>query len=72
MPKVKKVDAARNIRAERVRHNLTQLQMSKKLGLSVTGYSQKETGKRQFSLEEFVLICEVLKTDPETLLKNPS
>jgi len=46
--------------------------MSKKLGLSVTGYSQKETGKRQFSLEEFVLICEVLKTDPETLLKNPS
>jgi DNA-binding XRE family transcriptional regulator len=70
--KSKIINAARNIRAERVRNNLTQQKIAKKIGLSVTGYNQKETGKRQFSLEEFVLICEILNTDPETLLRNPS
>ena len=57
-----------NIRAERVRAGMTQLDMAKRLGMSVTAYNLKESGKRQFSLDEFILICEILDTDPDTLL----
>ncbi len=59
---------ARNIRAERVRCGFTQLQMAHKLGLSATGYNHKENGKRQFTLEEFILICKILEVDPDTLI----
>lgn len=61
---------ARNIRAERVRCGFTQLEMAQKLGLSATGYNHKENGKRQFTLEEFVAICKILETDPDTLLNK--
>ena len=59
-----------NIRAERVRKGLTQKEMAKKLGLSVTSYNQKESGKVQFNLDEFIQICYVLDTDPETLFSG--
>jgi DNA-binding XRE family transcriptional regulator len=59
-----------NIRAERVRKGLTQKEMAKRLGLSVTSYNQKESGKVQFNLEEFIQICHVLDTDPETLFSG--
>jgi transcriptional regulator with XRE-family HTH domain len=59
-----------NIRAERVRKGLTQKEMAKKLGLSAVSYNQKEGGKIQFRLDEFIQICHVLDTDPETLLKG--
>lgn len=60
----------RNIRAERVRCGLTQLQMARKLGLSATGYNHKENGKRQFTLEEFILICKVLGANPDSLIRT--
>lgn len=59
-----------NIKAERVRKGLTQAELAKKLGLSVTSYNQKELGHIQFRLDEFIHICHVLDTDPETLLKG--
>lgn len=62
----------RNIRAERVRCGYTQREMAQKLGLSVTGYNHKENGKRQFSLEEFILICRILEVDPDYLIKDSS
>ncbi len=62
----------RNIRAERVRRGLTQLEMAIKLGISATGYNHKENNKRQFTLEEFVLVCKILDTDPEYLIKGSS
>ena len=61
-----------NIRAERARAELTQEQMAKKLGISVTTYNLKETGTRHFSVDELILIAATLGTDPETLLKMPS
>lgn len=61
----------RNIRAERVRRGYTQLEMARKLGLSATGYNHKENGKRQFTLEEFVLICKILGANPDTLINKP-
>ncbi|MGI6435500.1 MAG: helix-turn-helix transcriptional regulator [Syntrophomonadaceae bacterium] len=60
----------RNIRAERVRCGLTQLQMARKLGLSATGYNHKENGKRQFTLEEFISICKILGADPDSLIRK--
>ncbi len=61
---------SRNIRAERVRCGLTQRDMAQKLGLSATGYNHKETGKRQFTLDEFILICKILGTDPESIIRK--
>ncbi|MGI6434444.1 MAG: helix-turn-helix transcriptional regulator [Syntrophomonadaceae bacterium] len=60
----------RNIRAERVRCGLTQLEMARKLGLSATGYNHKENGRRQLTLEEFVLICKILGANPDTLIRK--
>ncbi len=60
----------RNIRAERVRCGFTQRELALKLGLSPTGYNQKENGKRQFTLEEFILICKILGADPDSLIRK--
>ncbi len=60
----------RNIRAERVRCGFTQLEMASKLGLSATGYNHKENGKRQFTLDEFVLICNILGVNPDSLINK--
>ncbi|KUG04358.1 hypothetical protein ASZ90_018229 [hydrocarbon metagenome] len=62
----------RNIRAERVRCGFTQSDMARKLGLSVTGYNHKENGKRQFTLEEFIMICKILGANPDTLISDSS
>lgn len=61
-----------NIRAERARLKMSQGQLAKKLGISATSYNLKETGNRQFTVEELILIARALDTDPETLLKIPS
>jgi len=60
----------RNIRAERVRCGFTQREMARKLGLSATGYNHKENGKRQFTLEEFILICKILEANPDSLIRK--
>jgi transcriptional regulator with XRE-family HTH domain len=60
----------RNIRAERVRCGFTQREMARRLGLSATGYNHKENGKRQFTLEEFVLICKILEANPDSLIRK--
>ena len=60
-----------NIKAERVRAGLTQEELAKKVGISVTSYNLKETGTRQFSVDELMLIANALGTDPEALLKMP-
>ncbi|KUG05151.1 hypothetical protein ASZ90_017472 [hydrocarbon metagenome] len=60
----------RNIRAKRVKRGFTQLEMAHKLGLSVSGYNHKENGKRHFTLEEFFLICEILRANPDSLISK--
>jgi transcriptional regulator with XRE-family HTH domain len=49
---------------------LTQREIARKLGLSATGYNQKENGKRPFTLEEFVKICKILQANPDSLIKK--
>ncbi len=60
----------RNIRAARVKCGFTQREMARRLGLSATGYNHKENGKRQFTLEEFVLICKILEANPDSLIRK--
>ena len=59
-----------NIKAERARKGLTQVDMAKRLGMSETTYIFKENGRRQFTINELMLIAVILGTDPETLLKT--
>ncbi len=59
-----------NIRTERVRCGFTQQEMAHKLGLSATGYNHKENGRRHFTLEEFVIICRILRADPDYLIRR--
>jgi len=57
-----------NIKAERVRSKLTQKQIAEKLEMSTTSYCYKESGRRQFTVEEFINICKILKVEPQGLL----
>lgn len=72
MKKNKQNSYINNIRAERVRAGKSQREMAKSLGMSTNCYNFKETGKRQFTLPEFILICELLKKRPEDILTEPS
>ena len=60
-----------NVRAERVRAGLTQEQIAEKLGISATSYSYKESGRRQFKVQEFISICNILNLSPEVLIRKP-
>ncbi len=48
--------------------NITQVEMSKKLGLSESAYGLYETRQRQMDIETFVLICKILDVSPNDLL----
>lgn len=41
--------------------NLTQCEMSKKIGISLTSYNNKETGKKNFSQTEMIMITTIIK-----------
>lgn len=48
------------LRSARVSAGLTQAQMGAKLGLTMAGYRQKETGERKITIEEAKKMAEVL------------
>lgn len=66
----RKYEPETNIRAERVRRGLTQKDMSRLLGISENAYSFKETGKREFTLDEFRIICNHFECNPSSLLSG--
>lgn len=57
-----------NIKAERIRKGMTQVELSKLLGISANSYIQKETGRRQFTLKEFRILCEILECNADKLI----
>ena len=59
-----------NIKAERVRKGLTQVEMAKLLGISPNSYCMKENGHRSFDLDEFRIICQNLQCDPNDLINH--
>lgn len=51
------------LKAERVRHGLTQMDVAKELDISISMYNAKENGKMRFSGEEMSKLIELLKLD---------
>lgn len=51
------------LKAERVRNGLTQMDVAKKLNISISMYNAKENGKMRFSGEEMSKLIDVLKLD---------
>lgn len=49
---------------------LTQPELAKRLGLSITGYWRKENGYRSFSEQEIKKICEILEVEPTDIFFN--
>ena len=50
----------KELRAARINAGLTQAEMGKRLGLTMAGYRQKETGERKITIDEAKKIAEVL------------
>ena len=48
------------LKGYRTMAGLTQIEMAEAIGLSVTGYANKEKGDRQFTFEEMLKIKQVL------------
>lgn len=61
-----------NIKAERARKGFTQKDMAKFLGISENSYQFKEAGKREFTLDEFRILCKRLECSPDYLLNDAS
>ena len=51
----------RELKAKIILNGLTQVQLSKKIGINTKIYNMKENGKNKFSLEEAAKVSEVLK-----------
>jgi len=51
---------ARNVRAERVFQNLTQVQLGERVGLAGGTISDIETGRRTLTADDLPLLCEGL------------
>lgn len=48
------------LKARRVELGITQKEMADRLGITATTYSFKETGKRDFALDEIAVILNIL------------
>lgn len=57
------------IKALRKNKRISQVEMSKKLGLSESAYGLYETCQRQMDIDTFVEICKILNTTPNELLE---
>ena len=54
----------------RYRKKLTQVQLSEQLNISVKHLSEVERGLTSLSLEKMVLLCDILGTDMEYLIRG--
>lgn len=54
----------------RHRHKLTQAQLSERLGITIKHLSESERGLTSLSLEKLVLLCNILDTDMEYLIRG--
>ncbi len=63
-----------NIHAERVRCSkveFTHFRKAQKSGLLAVGCDQKENGKKQFTMEEISIICQMPGTNPDCWAHKP-
>ena len=57
----------RNLKAYRVKANLTQEELANKIGITTRNYISKENGKSQFKLDEAKLIADLFGTTIDEL-----
>lgn len=57
------------LKVERVRNNLTQEELSKKLDISYSAYVSKEQGRSDFTREEIKNLKEILNLSDERLIE---
>lgn len=50
-----------NIKEYREQLNITQMEMAERLGITQQAYSRKERGERSFSIEEAIMLEDILK-----------
>lgn len=53
----------KELKIERIRKEITQKEMAKKMKISEVSYNRKEQGKRSFSIEEIKSIAAILGLD---------
>lgn len=61
---------AKNIKAQRLKRDLTQEAFAELIGMSYEGYQKIELGKRSVSLKTIEKIAKALKIDPVRLFKK--
>lgn len=60
----------RELKSLRVKYNITQKQIAEILGITPESYSNKETGKYNFTLEEALKISQMFKLPIEDIFKE--
>jgi len=55
------------LKAERVRKQLTQKEMAKKLKITEATYCQKENGTRKFTLNDAKVVSSILSLSPQKI-----
>ncbi len=65
-----KNDLALRLRALRTKHGLTQLELSKRIGVTRSTYTYYENGKTEPSLETIIAISKVYKISTDDILIN--
>jgi len=61
---------AQRIRSEREKRGFTQEDMARYLGVTAANYSDLERGKRNITLDNFLIIVGALKCSPDALLES--
>ncbi|WP_250674421.1 helix-turn-helix transcriptional regulator (plasmid) [Paraclostridium ghonii] len=56
-----------NIKIYREKLNITQKEMAERLGITQQAYSRKERGERSFSIEEAIMLEDILKVPVKDL-----
>lgn len=62
------MDYIQKIKKLRLENNITQVELSEKLGLSPSAYGLYETYQRQMDIDTFVKICKLFDVTPNYLL----
>ena len=63
-----KKEIDRNIKKIRKQKGMTQLQIAEKMNIHRSTYTYYEIGKCDISAVKILALCEILDTDPNTLL----
>ncbi|WP_303883871.1 helix-turn-helix domain-containing protein [Acetomicrobium mobile] len=60
----------RNLKLIRVKRDISQMELSKALGIAQGHYSNIESGKRQLSLRLLAKICEMFGVNPSDIIAD--